>query len=176
MSTLIPATKGFLFSSILYRADKISFEEIKEKWTDHCPSILTFKHGHCPMKEYYEKEMGTPLERVWFFADEIQDRGQLIEDKLWATNWENSNLNNKKRILNCDVGMVQLDQVVLATGKPYSHRIYIRDGVYMELTYQYEQGTYSPLKWTYPDYSHHDVIQTFNTSRGYLHQLLKDLP
>jgi hypothetical protein len=176
VSELVPATQGLLFSSILYRSDVITFDEIKKYWTDYCPSLLTFKHSHCPMKSYYDKEMGSPLERVWFFSDSLQKREKLVDDKFWATNWENNNLNNRNRIVNCDVGMVLLDQVVLATGKPYSHRVYLKDGVYIELTYQYEQGKYSPLKWTYPDYAHDEVIQAFNTSRDYMHQLLKVLP
>lgn len=176
MSSLNSATEGLLFASVLYRSDFFSFSEIRSVWTKYCPSLLTFKHSHCPMKSYYDKEMGSPLERVWFFSDSLQKRDKLVEDKLWATNWENNNLNKNKRVLNCDVGMVLLDQVVLATGKPYSHRVYIRDGVYIELTYQYEQGNYSPLKWTYPDYAHDEVIQAFNTARDYAHQLIKVLP
>jgi len=42
---------------------------------------------------------------------------------------------------------------VLATTKDYSHRIYVRDGIYEEVTLVYRRGSgFEPWPWTYPDY------------------------
>ncbi len=42
---------------------------------------------------------------------------------------------------------------MLATGKNYSHRIYIGRGIYADLTLIYQRGAYQALPWTYPDYA-----------------------
>jgi hypothetical protein len=42
---------------------------------------------------------------------------------------------------------------VLATGKNYSHRIYIGKGIYADLTLIYTKGGFTTLPWTYPDYA-----------------------
>ena len=44
------------------------------------------------------------------------------------------------------------ERFVLATGKNYSHRIYIGDGIYADLTLIFQKGAYQSLPWTYPDY------------------------
>ena len=55
--------------------------------------------------------------------------------------------------VNIDPGYLLFERFVLATGKNYSHRIYIGEGIYADLTLIYQQGAYRPLPWTYPDYS-----------------------
>ena len=42
---------------------------------------------------------------------------------------------------------------MLATGKNFSHRIYLRRGIYADLTLIYRQGRFESLPWTYPDYA-----------------------
>jgi hypothetical protein len=46
-----------------------------------------------------------------------------------------------------------LERFVLATGKNYSHRIYIGKGIYADLTLIFESSAFRKLPWTYPDYS-----------------------
>jgi hypothetical protein len=41
---------------------------------------------------------------------------------------------------------------VLASCKDYSHRLYLGDGVYGELTLIFEHGAWRAMPWTYPDY------------------------
>ena len=51
--------------------------------------------------------------------------------------------------------MLQQDKptdYVLATGKNYTHRIFIGHGIYADLTLIYKKGSFQPLSWTYPDY------------------------
>jgi len=52
-----------------------------------------------------------------------------------------------------DPGYLSLGQIVLATTKSYSHRIYLRDGVWAEVTLRYHKGRYEKLEWSYPDYA-----------------------
>jgi hypothetical protein len=55
---------------------------------------------------------------------------------------------------------------VLATGKNYSHRIYIGEGIYAELTLVFERGAFRPLPWTYPDYADRPLRDFLQRVRG----------
>jgi len=46
---------------------------------------------------------------------------------------------------------------VLATGKDYSHRIYIGENIYADLTLMWTKKGFKTLEWTYPDYASKEV-------------------
>jgi hypothetical protein len=50
------------------------------------------------------------------------------------------------------------ERFVLATGKNYSHRIYIGKGIYADLTLIYTKGAFQKLPWTYPDYTDKNML------------------
>lgn len=121
------------------------------------------------MKEYYSKEMGheKSLRRYFFFLSDKKSRDHLIEYKILSEKIEKNLSRDGHRIVNLDPGYIGLDQVVLATGKPYSHRLYLGQGVYGELTYTYQNSSYKTLQWTYPDYSSDETIKLFNFIRTF---------
>ena len=47
----------------------------------------------------------------------------------------------------------------------YTHRPYLREGIYADLTLIYRNKSYQPLEWTYPDYRQEEVIGLFNQFR-----------
>lgn len=59
--------------------------------------------------------------------------------------------------MNLDPGLVTPENFILATGKNFSHRIYLRDGVFADLTLVYRKGEYRALPWTYPDYASREI-------------------
>ena len=63
-------------------------------------------------------------------------------------------------MINIDPGYLLMERFVLATGKNYSHRIYIGQNIYADLTLTYEKGHFKTLPWTYPDYAG-EPIQSF---------------
>jgi hypothetical protein len=65
-----------------------------------------------------------------------------------------------RRPINLDPGYLTAAQFVLATGKNYSHRIYLGQGIYADLTLVFAGGAFQPLAWTYPDYRD-GVLQGF---------------
>ena len=108
--------------------------------------------------DYYESEMGAPLyRRVLSFKKNIR-QSSLSKIKLITNNLELKYSENKRRRINIDPGYMLLERFVLATGKNYSHRIYIGMGVYADLTLIYQGGGYQKLPWTYPDYAALDMI------------------
>jgi len=67
-----------------------------------------------------------------------------------------------RRTVNLDPGYLSAENLVLATTKGYSHRPYLRDGIYAELVYIYRGGTFAPVEWTYRDYRDARSIAFFN--------------
>ena len=71
------------------------------------------------------------------------------------------------RPVNIDPGVVELSKLVLASAKNFSHRVYLRDGVYAEVTLQYRRGKWHGAAWTFPDYAsgRYDAFLTAARSR-----------
>ncbi len=118
---------------------------------------------------YYEKEMGWPLYRKLLSFSRLVGPENLPETKIITNNLENEYTGEKGRKVNIDPGYLSLERLVLATGKNYTHRIYLAKGIYADLTLVFHAGTFKPLPWTYPDYSETKIIGLFNKAReGYL--------
>jgi len=62
-----------------------------------------------------------------------------------------------RRTVNLDPGMVTPENFILATGKNFTHRVYLRDGVFADLTLVFRKGEYRTLPWTYPDYATEEI-------------------
>ena len=121
---------------------------------------------------YYEREMGWPLHRRFIAFSELIRPDSIVDIKLMTNKIENDHLIDNKRKINIDPGYISLERLVLATGKNYTHRIYLGKGIYADLTLIFHSGTFMPLAWTYPDYSDEKVIACFNALRDdYLQQL-----
>ncbi len=74
-------------------------------------------------------------------------------------------LENQGRLINIDPGYVDLAKLVLASTKDYAHRIYLRKGIFAEITLSYRGNSFSPNDWTYPDYRSAEYIGIFNQIR-----------
>jgi hypothetical protein len=115
---------------------------------------------------YYEKEMGTPLFRRIFAFQTLIEQSALAEIKLRTNRLESKYSKNGKRAINIDPGYMLRERFVLATGKNFSHRIYIGKHIYADLTLIYTKGRFQPLPWTYPDYREESMLTYLNGVRG----------
>jgi hypothetical protein len=114
---------------------------------------------------YYDKEMGPGIERwLWSFRN-LVDLGELARIKLLTNALEDRYSESGNRRMNLDPSLMTLGNFVLATGKNNAHRIYLRDGVFGDLTLIYKGGSYRPLSWTYPDYADPSMIAILNGIR-----------
>lgn len=114
---------------------------------------------------YYDREMGPGIQRwLWVFSN-LVDRSELARIKLVTNEVESSFLVDGKRSFNLDPGLLTLENFVLATGKNRAHRIYLRDGIFADLTLVFRKESYRPLPWTYPDYSDSELILMLNELR-----------
>jgi len=124
---------------------------------------------------YYEKEMGWPLYRRFISFLTLIMPESIADIKLTTNELEKAHLVKENREINIDPGYVTLERLVLSTGKNYSHRVYLKKGIYADLTLIFHDGTFKPLSWTYPDYAEEKVIGLFNGLRsGYLQHLRED--
>ena len=102
--------------------------------------------------DYYDKEMGPGIHRQLCSFLELVNPETLPDVKLFTNQLETRFESEGKRRVNIDPGLLSEERLILATGKNYIHRIYLRDGIYADLTLIYEKGGYKNLPWTYPDY------------------------
>lgn len=103
--------------------------------------------------DYYEKEMGRPLYRQLLAFQHLIDQERLPDIKLQTNAVESTFIRDGRRTVNIDPGYLLLERLVLATGKNFSHRIYLRRGIYADLTLIYRKERFESLPWTYPDYA-----------------------
>lgn len=124
--------------------------------------------------DYYEQEMGAGLRRRFVsFAGHVAPDA-LPEVKLWTNDLEGRFSAGESRRVNIDPGYIAEAHLVLATGKGYTHRPYLRDGIYADLTLMFSAGSFRPLPWTYPDYAAPETMAMLHAvRRKYLEQLKK---
>lgn len=116
---------------------------------------LTIKSPEIPFSftDYYQKEMGPNLTRQWVSFQGMVEPDQLHEFKRTTGLLERRFVGPEgKRRVNLDPGLLSLYNFVLASTKGFAHRIFLRDGVYAEVTLMFHAGKFQPLAWTYPDY------------------------
>lgn len=79
------------------------------------------------------------------------------------------------RPVNIDPGYINESRLILASTKDFSHRIYLRDGIYAEVTLDYRQGKYESFPWTFPDYKSSEYQEFFLLVRGHYVKKLKGM-
>jgi len=71
------------------------------------------------------------------------------------------------RPINIDPGYMSMTKLVLASTKNREHRIYLRDGIYAEVTLAFRDQDWQPMLWTYADYQRRDVRDFLKLSRSH---------
>jgi hypothetical protein len=102
--------------------------------------------------DYYEAEMGTALRRGFLVFDRLVDPSTFAAIKVATNRLEESFSLDGRRSFNLDPGLLSPGRFILATTKDRAHRIPLQDGIYAELTLQYENGEFRAMPWTYPDW------------------------
>ena len=107
--------------------------------------------------DYYAREFGGPLIRRFVAFERLIRPESLPDVKLWTNSLEQRLAAEGRRKVNIDPGYLAKAHLILATGKGYTHRPYLRDGIYADLTLAYRDKKFHPLPWTYPDYAGAEV-------------------
>lgn len=107
---------------------------------------------------YYEKEMGLGLRRRMVVFKSLMAQTALVAVKRFTNTLENEYSDAGRRRINIDPGYLLQERFVLATGKNFSHRIYLDQGIYADLTLVHKRGGYQAQEWTYPDYASDEML------------------
>ncbi len=117
-----------------------------------------------PYSKYYQREMGEKLVKKFVVIDRLIHKGQIVDIKKFAMFLEDKYRINGNRTVNIDPVYLEEFQVVASTSKYRGSRIYIRDGIYVDLELLFYNGSYQPMIWTYLDYK--EYIPYFNKVRA----------
>jgi len=119
---------------------------------DITSEVMDFDFTH-----YYDDEMGRPLYRRFVSFAELVSPDMLASAKPATNSLEKEFASRREdgpaRPINLDPGYVELSKLVLASMKDFSHRIYLGQGVYAEVTLMYQQGRWRAFEWTFPDFA-----------------------
>jgi hypothetical protein len=137
---------------------------------DHRFGPIEFNHT-----DYYTKESGSGLLKVYLSFAALFDRENLPAAKIFTNELEERFLRNGKRTINLDPGYLSRDKLVLASTKDFYHRLFLADGIYGEVTLHYRQGTFRYFSWTYPDFKEPGLHRMLQKIRGGLVGTLRGL-
>jgi len=123
--------------------------------------VLPWAHS-----DYYADEMGTELKRKFIFFAQLIDPASIARIKLKTNELEQRYLNERGgRRINLDPGYLDSAKLVLVSTKDFSHRIYLDQGIYGEVTLIYSKNDYQPLLYTYRDYRSEEYLSVFRKAR-----------
>lgn len=126
---------------------------------------------------YYDAEIQGKVWKRIIGLEGLRSADELVTVKLATERiqWESarSGPSGLLRRYNLDPGYVNGWQVVLATVKNCAHRIFLRHGIYAEVTLLYRERRFQGLPWTYPDYLSPLVTQYLTDLRAECLELLR---
>lgn len=125
---------------------------------------------------YYSRDMGEGLKRYFFSFKELRSPAELAAVKIGTNSIEDDAAGVFKeaaRPVNLDPGYISSSAMILASTKPFSHRIYIGGGIYAQVDYLFkEKGAVEFNPWVYPDYKTPEYLEFFQQVRK---ELLREL-
>lgn len=154
MSELTEPLKANLTISVMFRDEKLLAEirRILEKKYGEIDAVSE-TYSFSSISPYYDPEMGENINKIIFSFKNPVSRDILANVKLFCVKTEQKYSQNGKRLVNLDPGLLTLENFILATGKNYSHRIYLKKGVFAEVTLMFgKKNVIKELSWTYRDY------------------------
>jgi hypothetical protein len=127
---------------------------------------------------YYEATMGPGLRKQFLVFRDLVAADRLPAIKLCTNALEQQLARTgaypEARPLNLDPGVLELGKFLLATTKDQAHRIYLRDGIFGEVTLRFQDGTFVPWEWTYADYRLPEVLTFLGQARDYYRARLRE--
>ena len=141
---------------------------------DYRSEIISFS----AFSTYYDQELGGPCWKYLVSLKELLPVDRIVRIKLCTEEMETAlscqDEDPYRRTVNIDPGYLNGWQVVLASVKIHSHRLYMDDGVYCEVTLLYQDKEFTALPWTYRDYQSPPFLSFLKRERaGYMRELRK---
>ncbi len=157
MATPGPAEPALYFVGILAAGRRelaLAGEALEREFGRPGRSSLVWRFDNT---DYYRDELGPePIRAFMAFP------GRFPPDRLAACKLATNRLERElaqaiagpwPRPVNLDPGYLTPAKLILASAKNFSHRIYLSDGIFAEVTLQYKKGGFKTLPWTFPDFA-----------------------
>jgi len=158
MSTPVTPEPGQLIISILSARWDECWPQIHEELeTNFGPMDEVSDEFPFDFSDYYNAELGSPITRRLVAFEMLRPLDELADIKLFTNSLEQKHGEPGSRLFNLDPGFVTLQSLVLATGKKFSHRIYLKDGIWADLTLVWQKKQWVDFAWTFPDYADSDM-------------------
>lgn len=128
--------------------------------------------------DYYSGSMGQGLFKQLIVFEKLVPLDGLPDRKHAAIELEREIKADggyaEERPINIDPGLLNLGKFMLATTKDNAQRVYLRDGIFAEVTLFFRHREFRPWPWTYADYREHGVRTFLLRAREYYKQRLTD--
>jgi hypothetical protein len=147
--------KAKLFFGLMY-TDALLYEKTKGILSDKLGIVA--KEGpefDFSCTDYYTKEFGQGLKKRFIVMSTIILRTDLPKIKQFTCELETRFASNEKRQINIDPGYITLNNVVVASTKEFSHRIYLGEGIFGDLQMVLKKEKAEFFVHTYADYREH---------------------
>jgi hypothetical protein len=154
-----------LIIGLLYRSSDIQHQVLDILLDRYGPLDMITEPIPFDYTTYYDREMGSGILRQVASFEDLVAQGTLPDIKLVTNRIEQELSNEGKRAINLDPGLLTEERLVLASGKNFTHRIYLREGIYGDLTLIYQKGNFRPLPWTYADYQEPSLLHFLKALR-----------
>lgn len=152
-------------------------EDIARQISEYFGAEITLSHGFSVQNftHYYDLEMEPEISKYFYYLHELRPIENAEQWKRWSIELEAGLADrlNHNRPINVDPGYLTLSKLVLFSTKGFSHRIYIRDRIYAEVTLQYRHNQFHDLPWTYDDYKTEAALKFWREARTTLSNLLQ---
>lgn len=134
MAEVSPVTPVKLFIVTLHRNPEVfdqALSRLKALWgqTDFISESFPFDET-----SYYEQEMGAGLERRFISFERLIPPDLIVDVKLQTNRLEQEFANDSLRTINLDPGYLDHYKLVLASAKFGGQKIYLREGIYADMT------------------------------------------
>ncbi len=134
---------------------------------DHKSPVYDFN-----FTDYYNEEMGEGLKKRFLSFKNLIMPDKLADVKNSTIKIEANYSKDGNRTVNFDPGYLEESKLILASTKNFSHRIYLKDGIWAELTLSYASGKFVTHPWSYPDYRTEPAFDFLRKTREiYISQL-----
>ena len=124
-------------------------------------------------KTNYYDEIDPNLTRIFLCFPGLVDAGGLVDWKHAAIDIE-AKSRQPVRAVNIDPGYVDGARLILASTKDHAHRIYLRDGIYGEVTLRYRFKQWQSFDYTFPDFQSRAYDQFLSQVRRLWLQEIKE--
>lgn len=166
------------FCAIISRYQELRDQAIEHIAADWGKPVIVSPELDFESGGFYTETMGADLKKRLVAFEGFVDPAELADWKCQTNCWEEELAAEfspqESRPLNLDPGYMSQAKLVLATIKDRDHRVYLRDGIFAEVTLTYVGKAWRHHRWSYPSYRTDEVAQFASECRTKLRKHLKE--